>query len=411
MTKGRIVETLPRNMDAKSEIHQIFHRQMLRCGGRAEKWFQEKIRNQIPPFYSGFDIRDSSRKTAPVDANVFPAGFNNISKEDHSRVARLTKQHLINFHPNVKKILLLAEGHTNNLHYWDNALSLKTLIETAGFAVTLCVANDLPTGTKILKTAQGRTVSVKLLNSVQGDLILSNNDFSLKQDLPKEIPCVPSMKMGWNERRKHHFFNRYNRLAEEFAEVIRMAPWRLKVETEVFSPFDVTSRENLTQLKFQIARFLKKLEKNPVSEEKPYLFLKNNYGTYGLGITTVTDPEEALNWNYKTRKDLKATKGGGGVRELILQEGIPSSLREQNGAFAEPVIYTVGFHPAGGFLRIHGKKTRRENLNRPGVAYRSVPVSTWRQPGPQPSSPPTENIYQWIGRLGSLAVSEELMSA
>ena len=123
-----------------------------------------------------------------------------------------------------------------------------------------------------------------------------------------------------------------------------------------------------------------------------------------LGITTVSEPEEVLQWNYKTRKDLKATKGGGGVRELILQEGIPSFLFKKEGISAEPVIYMVGSQPAGGFLRIHKKKDHRQNLNRPGVVYQPLFLSdrTTRD------SRIMKDIYNWIGRLGFLAVGNEL---
>ena len=61
------------------------------------------------------------------------------------------------------------------------------------------------------------------------------------------------------------------------------------------------------------------------------------------------------------------------MRELILQEGIPSSLFEREGVSMEPVIYMVGSRPAGGFLRIHEKKDHRQNLNRPGGGL-SAPV-------------------------------------
>ena len=394
----------------KGDLHQTFHRHITRYETQAIKWHQERSHAMAYPFYSGFDIRDSSYKVAPVDANVFPAGFNNLSEEDQERTAQLMGQYLTENYPSIKKILLLAEEHTNNLYYWDNVLTIKALIEKSGYEIIVCVARELVSGKRTLSTASGKQVSLQLLKNIQGDLIISNNDFSSKYDLPRDIPCLPPLQMGWKTRRKHDFFIHYNQLAKEFAEIIRMDPWHFQVETEVFSPFDVTSGENLKKLKSHAANFLKKLRQPESSTEKLYLFLKNNYGTYGLGITTVSDPEEIPKWNYKTRKDLKATKGGGGVRELILQEGIPSSLFEQEGASMEPVIYMVGSWLAGGFLRIHEKKDYRQNLNRPGVAYKPLPLSNQQETG-RKNSPAMKAIYKWIGRLGALAVAEELRQA
>ena len=385
-------------------FHRKLYQHITRYEAQALKWYQKKS-GEIPhPFYSGFDIRDSSYKVAPVDANVFPAGFNNLSVEDQNQTASLMGQYLKQYYSSIKKILLLTEEHTNNPYYWDNVLTLKSLIEKADYEVTLCVARELVSGEKTVSTTSGEKISLHLLKDVQGDLIISNNDFSTDYDLPQNIPCLPPLKMGWNTRRKHDFFIRYNKLAGEFAEMIDINPWHFQVKTEMFSPFNVTSKENLKELKAHVMDFFKKLTPPKTSTEKPYLFLKNNYGTYGLGITTVSDPEEVLQWNYKTRKDLKATKGGGGVRELILQEGIPSSLFKIENFSAEPVIYMVGSQPAGGFWRIHEKKDHRQNLNRPGVIYKPLSLSD-QSTNDQKI---IKTIYNWIGRLGFLAVGEEL---
>jgi len=383
--------------------HSI-HQKIIDNLKEVKHWFLEKTKDKAIPFYSSFDIRNSHFKAACVDANIFPAGFNNICEEDQKRASSLIQDYLSATYPSVKKILLLSEEHTRNLYYWDNVFIIKTLIENGGYSVAVCVPGKQITSSQKIKTASGREIFIQLLSETKGDLIISNNDFSIKYDLPQNIPCIPPLKMGWNTRRKHDFFIRYNQLAGEFAEMIDRDPWHFQVKTEIFSPFDVTSRENLKKLTAHVTDFFKKLTPPEASTEKPYLFLKNNYGTYGLGITTVSDPEEVLQWNYKTRKDLKATKGGGGVRELILQEGIPSSLFKSENFSAEPVIYMVGSQPAGGFWRIHEKKDHRQNLNRPGVIYKPLFLSD-QSTNDQKI---IKTIYNWIGRLGFLAVGEEL---
>ena len=136
---------------------------------------------------------------------------------------------------------------------------------------------------------------------------------------------------------------------------------------------------------------------------QPYLYVKNNAGTYGLGVTEVSSPEDILNWNYKTRKKMKATKGGGGVHEVIVQEGIPTQVRSGEDT-AEPAIYMLGCRLAGGFLRTHESKDARQSLNSPGAVYRRLCVSDLEI---NVEGKPLENVYGWVAKLGLLAIGLE----
>ena len=42
------------------------------------KYIDAEMDNFDIPFYNSVDIRESSTKYAPVDNNLFPAGFNNL---------------------------------------------------------------------------------------------------------------------------------------------------------------------------------------------------------------------------------------------------------------------------------------------------------------------------------------------
>ena len=66
-------------MSLKENLHKIFLEKEQEITG----WFSEKISSEDYPFYCSFDIRESDHKLAPVDANLFPAGFNNICQDDH----------------------------------------------------------------------------------------------------------------------------------------------------------------------------------------------------------------------------------------------------------------------------------------------------------------------------------------
>lgn len=44
-------------------------------------FFAQQFKKNSAIFYSSLDVRRSDFKIAPVDANCFPAGFNNLSKQ------------------------------------------------------------------------------------------------------------------------------------------------------------------------------------------------------------------------------------------------------------------------------------------------------------------------------------------
>ncbi|NBS94489.1 MAG: glutamate--cysteine ligase, partial [Betaproteobacteria bacterium] len=44
-----------------------------------EAWFRAQWSDHTPPFYGSVDLRNAGYKLAPVDMNLFPAGFNNLN--------------------------------------------------------------------------------------------------------------------------------------------------------------------------------------------------------------------------------------------------------------------------------------------------------------------------------------------
>lgn len=393
-------------------IKDILHQKIVKNYNIVQDWFDQKSKSLKFPFYSSFDLRDSSVKITPVDANLFPAGFNNICEVDKQSTIQLCKSYLSTYFPNVKNIILLTEEHTNNPFYWDNIYTLKNLIKKSGIStVFVCVPGKNIKEDTILKSANGHSIEVFLLKNKmdQNQLIISNNDFSVDYQIDLPIASItPPITAGWNKRRKHSFFNEYNQLAKEFSELIQLDHDYLNIKTKRFTNFQVNSPECLKRLTEEVTTFLSELEitykKIYKDKQTPFVFLKNNSGTYGLGMTSINTPEDIANWNYKIKKKMKATKGGGTVSELIIQEGIASHLK-QEGSVAEPVLYLVGPHLAGGFLRTHREKGVTDNLNSPGAVYRTLCISDLEI---EIEGKPMENVYGWIAHLGVLALASEL---
>lgn len=405
-------------MDLKKQLHDKF----LEKESEIQAWFDSKSESKDYPIYCSFDIRESDHKLAPVDANLFPAGFNNICQDDRDAMGELLKKCSQFKNLKFETLGIFCEEHTNNPYYWDNVAALITLFEGEGFK-PFVILPDANTEVTRLESASGVQVDVHqtelkdgevfLKNGTKLDFILSNNDFSSAFDSwikDAKTMQLPPLKMGWHKRRKNTFFDLYNVLVDDFARAIGMDPFALRVETYNYEDFDIEDKDSLEKLSGEIAGFKDKLGKEyqdrGVSED-PYFFVKNSYGTYGLGVVEVKEPQDVMSWNYKARKKMKATKGGGRFNSVIIQEGIPTTLKV-NEAPAEAVIYLLGCGLAGGFLRTHSKKGGQDSLNSPGAVFKRMCFSDYEF---QKENKMLETVYGTVARIGALALSQEIKQA
>jgi glutamate--cysteine ligase len=241
------------------------------------------------------------------------------------------------------------------------------------------------------------------------DLVVSNNDFSeAKEDWAKGVhwPINPPRELGWYQRKKSQFFTFYNQLVEEFCAIAELDPFLLQVRTEEFRDFDITNDHSVNQVAERVDAMIAELRKEYAArgiQQEPFIFVKNNAGTYGLAVLKVSSGEEFKSLNYKSRKKMKAAKGGREVEEVVIQEGIPSVIKADE-ATAEPVIYMIGCRLAGGFFRTHKDKSESESLNSPGAVYKRMCFSDLNI---RQSECPCENVYGWAAKLAMLAISYE----
>lgn len=105
---------------------------------------------------------------------------------------------------------------------------------------------------------------------------------------------------------------------------------------------------------------------------------------------------------------MKAAKGGGGISQVVIQEGIPTQVRDGDGQVSEPAIYMIGCQLAGGFLRTHSQKSETDSLNSPGAVFKRLCVSDLKI---KLEGCPQENAYGWVARLAFLAVAQEAKEA
>src|SRR5258706_11170700 len=97
-----------------------------------EGWFRAEWRDTPAPFYCAVDLRNAGFKLAPVDTNLFPAGFNNLNPAFEALCVQALQLAIERVCPTAKGILLVPENHTRNKFYLENVAALQNLIHKAG---------------------------------------------------------------------------------------------------------------------------------------------------------------------------------------------------------------------------------------------------------------------------------------
>lgn len=424
-----------------SNINSIRNELALKIHERHDEicaWYLEQAKLYPLPFYCSIDLRDAGFKMAPVDCNLYPAGFNNICGKDMDVAPKLFKKTIddITFRlklNTVKKILILPETHTQNTFYLENLYYLIQLLDSAGFETEL--AWDNPTQTLRdpieLKTASGRTLTAfpmivgskgraQLSQDFEPDLIILNNDYS--GGYPRYLdaiqqPIVPTYKAGWHTRKKSQHFSHYNNLAEKFATLIGVDPWFLQVTSESVDQVNFNESIGLEQTSAAVERILENTRKKYLEygiSQEPFAFIKSNSGTYGMGITVVRSTQELSSLNRREKNKMSVGKNKSAIESVIVQEGIPTSTII-DGLAGEPVIYMVGSETTGGFIRANTERGTEENLNSKGMIFKPLCMSDLEAPFEQPSKVKRENcvlehVYGSLARLSALAAGKEISS-
>jgi glutamate--cysteine ligase len=148
-------------------------------------------------------------------------------------------------------------------------------------------------------------------------------------------------------------------------------------------------------------------------DQKPFLVIKADAGTYGMAVMMIHDPNELRNLNRKERTRMANIKGGREVRQVILQEGVATSETwGKDNASAEPVIYMIGKHVVGGFYRVHAEKGTHENLNAPGMNFEPLAFAKSCNNPDEEMGSCANRFYAYgvIARLALIAAARELVS-
>ena len=348
--------------------------------------WMEKKRSEVPiPIYGSVDVRDAGWKIAVVDANHFPAGFNNVAPEDEQHLSALLKNHINRRDEKCRWVHLYPESHTRNAAYVENLKTLQRLIEQAGFRCTVgspeladhgsLAGISGPLNLDIVSLQMVNDEESIVVNGKQPDLILLNNDLTegIVPGLGTSRVSPPPV-MGWHSRKKSHHYDALSDYVSEIAELIGIEPWCLITDWFVSKDKCLDRESCRIELAAEVDDFIQQIKHkyhNLGIDREPVVFIKNDSGTYGLGILSVRSGEELLSLSNRKMRKLMYSKGGVEVENFLIQEGIPTRLETADGGPVEPVVYLVDGQAASWFYRINEKKSDIDNLNSPSASFES----------------------------------------
>ena len=227
---------------------------------------------------------------------------------------------------------------------------------------------------------------------------------------------MPPLSLGWWNRLKSDHFTQYQRLAIEFGAVNDIDPWLIDPVFRRCGRIDFQKHEGedcLAQNVDEVLGLVREKYREYGITQEPFVIVKADAGTYGMGIMTVRHADEVRQLNRKQRNKMSVIKEGQTVREVMVQEGVYTfeTLGPQQ-AVAEPVVYMVDRFVVGGFYRVHSTRGIDENLNAPGMHFQSLAFAdSCSNPDDTQAPDARPNrfyAYGVIARLALLAAAREL---
>ncbi|WP_367606447.1 glutamate--cysteine ligase [Legionella sp. W05-934-2] len=391
-----------------------------------EDWFRKQWTIYQPPLTTSVDLRHAGFKLAPVDTNLFPAGFNNLNAEFLPLCVQAMQATLANYQTGCKRVLILPETHTRNPFYTQSLSVLRGIVQKAGYEVRIGSLDGEKQAPYEVTAASGETILYEpvirkdnhiMIDGFKPCLVLLNNDLS--SGIPDSLKgleqtILPTTQLGWTSRLKSTHFRFYKQVAQQFAELIDIDPWLVNPDYASVEGIDFMAQEGLEQCAQAVDTLLSQVKQHYQEKgirETPFAVVKADNGTYGMSVMMVHDGDDVRNMNRKLRTKMAASKGSQKVSRVIVQEGVHTFETVDGGAVAEPVVYMIGPYVVGGFYRVHQGRGRDENLNAPGMHF--VPLA-FAEPCNMPDISDDENspnrfyIYGVIARLGALAAAYEL---
>ena len=391
-----------------------------------ERWFRLEWMEHTPPFYCSVDVRNAGFKLAPVDTDLFPRGWHNLTPSMLPLAVQAAMAAIEKICPEARNLLIIPENDVRSTTYLSNLAQMRRIFHMAGLNVRMgSISPDLKKATT-LKLPDGETIVLEPVVRNKGRIgvkdfdpctILLNNDLvagvpGILEDLHEQY-LLPPLHASWSTRRRSMHFKTYEEVTKRFGKLIGVDHWLINPMFDRCSGIDLDSADGVEALTVRVDTLLAKVKKKYKEygiKEKAFVVVKADNLGNGAGVMTVRDAKDVPALVQKALQQGAASFKG--VQELILQEGV-LTLERMNDAVAEPVVYMMDRYVVGGFYRIHAERGIDEDLNVPGSSF--VPLAfnestQLPQPGVRPGASAPNRFYMYgvVGRLAMLAASYEL---
>ncbi len=389
-----------------------------------ERWFRLEWMEHTPPFYSSVDVRNAGFKLAPVDTNLFPGGWNNLTPPMLPLAVQAAMAAIEKICPEARNLLLIPENKASSTFYLSNVAQLQRIFHMAGLNVRIGSIDPAIKKTTTIELPNGESVTLEPV--IRGKRRIGVKDFDpctilLNNDLSAGVPGIleelheqyllPPLHAGWDTRRKSKHFKCYEEVAKRLGKLLGVDPWLINPMFEKCGEVNLSEGVGMDCLSTNVDALLAKIRRKYKEygiKEKPFVVVKADNGSHGMGIVTVRDVKDLAALAERAKSQSTNTP----ACDILVQEGVLTKER-MNDAVAEPVVYMMDRYVVGGFYRIHADRGIDENLNAPGSSY--VPLAFDQsthlpQPGVKPGASAPNRFYMYgvVGRLAMLAASYEL---
>ena len=399
-------------------------RRLLDATPQIERWLRMEWQEHTPPFYCSVDLRNAGFKLAPVDAGLFPGGFDNLSESTLPLAVQAAMAAIEKYCPDARNLLLVPDAGRRSPAYLASVQRLAAILRQTGLNVrfgSLDPALAAPLRIELADASaitleplrrQGRRVGLADFDPCS---ILINDELAggtpeILADLHEQV-LLPPLHAGWGVRRKSQHFAGYRDVARRFAKLLDIDPWLISPLHAPGTQAAFGSREAEDSLAAAVDALLRQIRgryREYGIQSAPFVVVKPDAGPSGSGVITVRDAAELRRLGLRERDRLA---GGAASGQVFLQEGVPTVESVDDGV-AEPVVYLIDRYVVGGFYRTHAARASDEALDAPGSQFVPLPFATSCHL-PDSSADPdlAQNrfyAYGVVARLATLAASIEL---
>jgi glutamate--cysteine ligase len=396
---------------------------MLDSMSTIERWFRLEWMEHTPLFYSAVDIRNAGFKLAPVDIDLFPGGWHNLSEQMLPLAVQATMAAIEKICPEARNLLLVPQDKPDCSFYLSNIAQLQRIFKMAGLNVRVGSISaqvkkntlvDLPGGAQVVLEP-----AIRRKGGGRGRLGLKDFDpctILLNNDLPRGVPGIledlqeqyllPPLHAGSSVRKKGNHLRQFDDVAKRFAKLTGIDPWMISPVFETCGPINGGKKADLERLRAHVDSVLTKVRRKYKEHgvpDRPFAVIKGETGGAGCADYLFVRDAKELDLQALACQD---------AAELLVQEGVPTQER-MNAAVAEPVVYMMDRYVVGGYYRVHADARPDENLAAPGSRF--IPLAFEEsthlpQLGQRPgvSAPNRFYMYGVLARLAMLGAAYEL---